>query len=125
MLLAGTVDFIGNLIVLATVKSGSFVKVAYAHFCMWLLRIIDKKRVESEQTENENTRQYLELSLMQAAVMIKENAAEADDWTDDHSEALNMVGVRLIDECNWEPSAVHKYFKPLVESIEGLDYGNA
>ena len=123
LVFAGTVDFVGNLLVLATVKLGAFVKVSYAHLCMWLLRLIDSKRVQEEKKETENLRQSLELALMQTAVRIKESAEEDDDWTDDHSEALNMVGVRLINECQWEPAAVHKYFKPLVESIEGLDYG--
>ena len=63
------------------------------------------------------------MNLMMAAVRVKENAEETDDWTEDHSETLNMIGVTLIQECNWKPEQVHNYFKPLVESIDGLDYG--
>lgn len=119
---AGFNDSIANLLIFGTVKLFTFNKVNYAHFCMWLLKRIDKKRVDEEQSETDRLKSMLELTLMQAAIRIKESAEADSTWTDDHSEALNMVGVRLIEECNWEPDSVHSYFKPLVESIDGLDY---
>lgn len=117
-------DTIANLLVLGIVKLSSLFKVNFAHVCMWLLTRIDSKRVADEKLETEELKQSLELALMQAAVRIKDSAKEDDDWTEEHSEALNMVGIRLIEECNWDPVQVHKYFKPIVESIEGLEYGN-
>lgn len=123
ILFAEVSDWSANLLVLAIVKSSMFFKVAFAHFCMWLLKRVDGKRVEAEKQATENEKTQLELILMQSAVRVKENAVEIDDWTDDHSEALNMIGIRLIQECDWEAAAVHRYFKPLVESFEGLDYG--
>lgn len=119
---AGVTDFVANLLILMTVKVFTFNKVTYAHLCMWLLKRVDGERVEGEQSETERLKSMLELALMQAAIRIKESAEADDSWTDDHSEALNMVGVRLIEECQWEADSVHSYFKPLVESIEGLDY---
>ena len=89
---------------------------------MWLLKRVDGNRVKEEQSETEHLKVQLELALMQAAIRIKESAEADDSWTDDHSEALNMVGVRLIEECQWDSVSVHSYFKPLVESIEGLEY---
>lgn len=125
VLFAGVSDWTSNLIVLAVVKMNSFAKVNFAHFCMWLLMRVDGKRVKEEKQANENEKTQLELVLMQSAIRIKENALDGDDWTEEHSEALNMIGLRLIYECDWEPAAVHRYFKPLVESVEGLDYGGA
>lgn len=123
VVVAGIIDAVTGLAVLALVKVAQLQKVIIANITMWLLGVIDKKRVEEEKEETENLRSALELGLMQAAIRIKENAVETEEWTDDHSEALNMVGVRLIEECNWEADAVHRYFKPLVESLEGLEYG--
>lgn len=123
IMFAGASDRVGNLLVLLVVKSFTFFKVSYAHLCMWLLTRVDNKRVAAEKAETAQQQESLELGLMQAAVRIKENAVEIDDWTDEHSHALNMIGVQLIEECGWEAPAVHKYFRPLVESIEGLDYG--
>lgn len=119
---AGVTDFVANLLILVTVKVFTFNKVTYAHLCMWLLKRVDGERVKGEQSETERLKSMLELALMQAAIRIKESAEADDSWTDDHSEALNMVGVRLIEECQWDSVSVHSYFKPLVESIEGLDY---
>lgn len=124
LLFAGATDTIGNAIIWVTVKVAELLKISYAHFCMWLLKVVDGKRVQSEKDQNDNLRLHTELHLMQAAVQIKEGAVEDGDWTDAHSEALNMIGVNLIHECNWEAAAVHRYFKPLVESIEGMEYGD-
>jgi len=125
VLFAGVSDWTSNLIVWAVVKTSSFAKVSFAHFCMWLLMRVDSKRVKEEKQANENEKTQLELVLMQSAIRVKENALDGEDWTEEHSEALNMIGLRLIHECDWEPAAVHRYFKPLVESVEGLDYGGA
>ena len=122
VLFATTTEFVGNALVWIVVKSAEFLRVSYAHFCMWLLKIVDGKRVKAEQEANEQSRVSAELALMQAAVHVKESSIEIGDWTEEHSEALNMIGVGLINECNWEAAQVHHYFKPLVESIEGLNY---
>lgn len=124
ILFARASDGLSNIIVYLTVKILESLKVACAHFCMWLLSRIDSKRVANEKSVNEQIRVNAELALMAAAVHVKEAAEESGDWTEEHSEALNMIGVNLIHECNWEPVAVHRYFKPLVEAIEGLDYGD-
>lgn len=125
VLFAGVSDWTSNLIILAVVKINSFAKVSFARFCMWLLMRVDGKRVKKEKQANENEKTQLELALMQSAIRVKENALDGEDWTEEHSEALNRIGLRLIYECDWEPAAVHRYFKPLVESVEGLDYGSA
>ena len=122
-LFAATVEFTGNALIWVIAKAAELLRVGYAHFCMWLLKRIDGKRVQAEKDANEESRSSSELALMAAAISVKESSIEMGDWTEEHSEALNMIGVGLIHECNWEPAAVHRYFKPLVESIEGLDYG--
>lgn len=119
---AATVEFTGNALIWAIAKAAQLLRVGYAHFCMWLLKRIDSKRVQAEKDATEENRTSSELALMAAAVSVKESSIEMGDWTEEHSHALNMIGVSLINECNWEPAAVHRYFKPLVESIEGLEY---
>lgn len=122
---AGFSDRLTDVLVWIFTNSLATVKLWVAHASMALLKMVDAKRVEAEQEQMANMRTRLELQLMQAAVRIKENAIEEEDWTDEHSEALNMVGMRLVMECNWSHPQVHKYFKPLVESFEGLEYGGA
>ena len=123
VIIAGIIDATTNFLVIALIKIAQLQKVAIAHATMWLLGLVDGKRVEAEKEETAQLRNTLELGLMQTAIKIKENAIEMEEWTEDHSDALNMVGVRLIEECNWEADAVHRYFKPLVESLDGLEYG--
>ena len=124
LLFAGLTEVVGNALIWVTAKVFESLRIGFAHFCMWLLMRVDSKRVQAERDANEQSRVHTELTLMAAAVSIKEGAIELGDWTDEHSEALNMVGVGLIQECNWEPAQVHRYFKPLVESFEGLEYGD-
>lgn len=122
LLFSTIVDSVARFLVNTIVKLLTATKISYASFCMFLLKITDKKRLEIEKEDLERGNAMLELALMQAAVRIKESAVEHDEWTQDHSNALNMVGIRLIEECDWEADSVHKYLKPLVESVPGLEY---
>ena len=123
VLFAAIMDGAAQVVCWLAIASFGFVKVQVAHISMFLLRVIDGKRVESEKAATEQERQMAELNLMQAAIRVKEDSAKFGDWTDDHSHALNTIGISLIQECGWEPEQVHNYFKPLVEAIDGLEYG--
>lgn len=122
LLVAGLIDGVAGLIISVTVRVFTFLKLSYANLCMFLLGVIDKKRLKEEQEEAERVKSMLELTLMQAAVRIKENAMQHETWTPEHEDALNLIGHRLMEECNWEAASVHQYFRPLVESMPGFDY---
>lgn len=98
----------------------------------FLMKLIDKKRVTvyeqmmeqnvgEEPTELES--QAMELRLLASASQVRDHAKETDDWTDRHTEALNAIGDALIVEAGWQEDSVHQYLKGLVESIDGLEYG--
>jgi hypothetical protein len=67
--------------------------------------------------------QQTELKLLGSAVTIRDHAMKTGDWTDHHSEALQAIGNNLQNEFKWEEDAIHQYFKEVVETIPGLDYG--
>ena len=67
--------------------------------------------------------QQTELKLLGSAVTIRDHAMKTGDWTDDHSEALQAIGNNLANTFDWDEDAIHQYFKEVVETIPGLDYG--
>lgn len=96
----------------------------------WMMRLIDAKRLEvynsmiqSEQELGELQQQAIELRLLASASQVRDHAQVNDDWTDRHTEALNAIGDALMTEAGWQPESVHAYLKDLVESIDGLTYG--
>ncbi len=95
----------------------------------WLMKRIDAKKVAvyeevlRPEGQSELEAQGLELKLMGSAIQVRDHALETDDWTEQHTEALNAIGDALIVEAGWEEDNVHTYLKELVESIDGLEYG--
>ena len=94
-----------------------------------MLNLVDSKRLAlySQVTEgtqsNELNSQAMELRLLASATQVRDHAAASNNWTDQHTEALNAIGDALIAEIGWEEESVHQYLKGIVESIDGLEYG--
>lgn len=96
----------------------------------WMMRLIDAKRLEvynsmmqPDEQVGELQQQAMELRLLASASQVRDHAQVNDDWTDRHTEALNAIGDALITEAGWQAESVHAYLKDLVESIDGLTYG--
>jgi len=95
------------------------------HALMW---IIDKERLDvyaqmtDETTQNELAMQSIELKLLHSASQVRDHAGTSEGWTEQHTDALNLIGDALISEIGWEEDAVHQYLKAVVESIDGLEY---
>ena len=94
------------------------------------MRLVDSKRLEiydnmikSDQGISELQQQSIELRLLASASQVRDHAQVNDDWTDRHTEALNAIGDALMTEAGWQAESVHAYLKDLVESIDGLTYG--
>ena len=83
---------------------------------------IDKDRYEHATLAAKQSTELMELNLLMAANKVKEDAIAMKTWTIGHTIALNKIGTALHVSCNWEPARVHKYFRPLVESIPGMSY---
>lgn len=118
------VSWASNLIESLAVKVTKFLgRLGYAG-----MKLIDEDRLKVYEEMNdpakvdELQKQGLELKLLGAAQQVRDHAIQIDDWTEQHTDALNAVGDALIIEAGWKEDSVHAYLKELVESIDGLEY---
>lgn len=102
--------------------SSVWVKIKVATIAMSLVVRIDPERVEQERQEIKETKSRNELSLMQAAIKIKEHALENGGWSDSHTEALSDVGTVLMNECDWEEERTHEYLAEILNGLPGLEW---
>lgn len=65
----------------------------------------------------------IELQLLASAQKVRDHAKTYDDWTDQHSDALESVGQALVDSCGWDPESVDQYMREVVEPIDGIEWG--
>lgn len=91
-------------------------------FFKGLLMIIDRKRVSyiDESTKQENFTKELEALI--AASKVKDDAITNDNWTDNHTKAINELSMILYNECGWDEVSIHGYMREIVESVPGLEY---
>lgn len=94
-----------------------------ANIFQFTLSIIDKKRLEYTTQIIEQEPISSELEILATITKIKEEALDSRRWTDNHTEALNVLAYRLHNECDWSENNIHVYMKNIVESIPGLSYG--
>lgn len=66
--------------------------------------------------------QQIELQLLSAASMVRDNYLETGSWTDQHTEAIQSLSNQLLNECNWDENAIHQYMRSVVESGTDLSY---
>jgi hypothetical protein len=103
---------------------------AVSNFFVWLignifaaiLSWIDAERIEHAEHVAEQYTLSMELGILGAVTKIKEDALERKKWTEQHSAALNILGNRLFNECDWDEDRIHDYMRRVVESIPGLGY---
>jgi hypothetical protein len=87
-----------------------------------LLIIIDEERYANLQAYYEQQDMHAELKAINELIILKQDAIAQKKWTDQHTQALHMVGNTLINECDWHEDKMHEYMKGVVESIPGLHY---
>ena len=103
---------------------------AVFNFSVWItgnifatiLSWIDSERVEHAEHVAEQYPLAMELEILGAVTAIKEDALDKKKWTEQHSMALNVLGNRLFNECDWDEERIHDYMRRVVESIPGLGY---
>lgn len=102
-------------------------KTAVARLSIYLMQLIDETRLqemqEEQEAQEELSKQSTELTLLQSASSVKENALKAGEWTEGHTQALQGIGNALVEECDWDEQHVYQYLKEIVESIPGLQFG--
>lgn len=94
----------------------------YFRFVLW---IIDRERMDhAEQTVLQSS-MNTELEILMTVSKVKEDALSIGVWKENHSMALNELGSRLYNECDWEEDQIHRYLRMVVESIPGLIYATS
>jgi hypothetical protein len=87
-----------------------------------LLIFVDANRFELTKTYYSQMDMYVELDVISSLMKIRENVLNEKKWTQKDTEMLEILGNRLLNECNWSEKRVHVYMKSIVESIPGLQY---
>ena len=87
-----------------------------------ILSWIDSERVKHAEHVAEQYPLAMELEILGAVTAVKEDALDKKKWTEQHSMALNVLGNRLFNECDWDEERIHDYMRRVVESIPGLGY---
>lgn len=88
-------------------------------FALWL---IDDERIEHAEEAINQSSLSTELEILMMVSKVKEDALSVGFWRENHSMALNELGSRLYNECEWEEGEIHRYMRMIVESIPGLTY---
>jgi hypothetical protein len=113
---------VGNAVTSIVVSFFNIISTVVKFIAERLMLIIDADRYKYASLATKQSAELMELNLLMAANKVKEDAIATKTWTMDHTIALNKIGTALYVSCNWEPAKVHKYFRPLVESISGMSY---
>ena len=85
------------------------------------LREAEEKILQAQQAE-EDEMTSIELQLLVSAQNIRDHAKDGNFWTDQHSEALELVSEALIETCGWDPDSVNQYMQEVVETIDDIEW---
>lgn len=113
---------LGELLVLGVEAVSNFFVWLVGNIFAAVLSLIDAERVKHAEHVAEQYPLAMELEILGAVTHVKEDALEKKKWTEQHSIALNILGNRLFNECDWEEQRIHDYMRRVVESIPGLGY---
>lgn len=122
------VAFVAATLIKLNYGIATLLNLCISKFSYALMTMIDKSRldvyekVSEPDSFNELAMQQTELNLLNAASQVRDHAKETGDWTEQHTEAINTISESLLNEFNWEHSAVSQYMKEVVESIDGLEF---
>lgn len=93
-----------------------------ANFFKIVLSVLDPVRIEHAEHVAEQRGMNLELEILGTIAAVKEDALKRELWTPKHSQAINILVNRLLNECDWEEDRVHDYVRRVIEDIPGLGY---
>lgn len=122
------------IVVIDNFRDGLLIAIAWLlNTTIWIianifrvvLSIIDSERINHAEQASEQYGLTREIELLGAISAVKEDALDQKTWLSEHTNALNILGSQLINECEWEERRVHRYIKKIVESIPGLQYAGS
>lgn len=104
------------------VKIADLILKLTAHIFKFILWLIDDERINHAEEAVKQSSLSTELEILMMVSKVKEDALNVGFWRENHSMALNELGSRLYNECEWEEDEIHRYMRMIVESIPGLTY---
>jgi len=93
-----------------------------------LMAMIDRQKlslyeqIAVTEGDQELVLQQTELNLLNAASQVRDHAKATDEWTAQHTEAINSIAESLMLHFDWEEDYVNQYMKEVIESIDGLEF---
>lgn len=112
-----------SIALIQVIRFSSNIGFSLIHFVIQnLLKIIDYDRFNLLQAYYSQKDMHLELETISNIINVKKDALDRKKWTVHHTEAIEVLGSRLINECDWSEHKMHVYMKSVVESIPGLHY---
>ena len=119
-------DWIHSKVLFVHVFLYGLIRVTMASVGYFFMNFLDKEKTAAASQAIEEPQELklynLELRLLAAALKVRDHAKENDDWTSEHSEALEVIGDTLLNDLGWEEENIHSYLREIVESIDGLNY---
>ena len=103
----------------------SLIREVICNVFYFAAKAVDRKNIEAAEQRYQLKSQQTELNLLSSASKVRDHAIENDDWNDYHSHAINAIALALINECDWEIQHVHNYLRSVVETVDGVSYGEA
>ena len=113
---------VGDLLSLGVESFFRFLIWIAANTFKVILWVVDSDRLNHAEQVADQYSMNQELEILGAISHVKEDALHKKTWTGQHSQALNILGNRLSQECDWEEERIHDYMRRVVESIPGLGY---
>ena len=118
----GLLENVGDLLSLGIESLFGFFVWLTANTFKAILWLVDSDRLDHAEQVADQYSMNQELEILGAVSHVKEDALQKKAWTAQHSQALNILGNRLCQECDWEEERIHDYMRRVVESIPGLGY---
>ena len=115
-------DRVAALLIWALAWTSAGSKWLIANIGTFLMEKLTPAQFAEVQGQLQLSNQQTELQLLATAAELKDHAVENEEWTDNHTEALNAIANALLTECDWEEESVHGWMRRMVESVPGLSY---
>lgn len=96
---------------------------AVSAFFYYLMKWLAPEEVEAVEAQVKDKAITVELGLLNAATLVRDNAMLIGSWEEEHTIALESIANALLNDCGWDEVDIHSYLKEVVEVVPGIDYG--
>ena len=106
-----------NFMLLLKIRSTTEMLACIANtFTSYVLKIIDRDRMEHAASAVEQHQEILELQVLYNIFEVRNEAVRLGQWNEDHEGKLNFLGNLLCNEYDWEVEQVERYLYEVIET---------